>query len=144
MADLKPWWISIQALNNNLWSGHFVWLKLWLFFTGYSSFGLGASYNSLLSNGYASSAYSPYGGQTGYGCLNYANAFPTGDTTGFGISSALAGAASGRWELLNFILVILQVVTILKQYTQSSLCNLSMYNESLLHCYQWVELFQCM
>ena len=69
---------------------------LMLMITGYSSFGLGASYNSLLSNGYASTAYSPYGGQTGYGCLNYANAFPTGDTTSFGISSALAGAASGR------------------------------------------------
>jgi hypothetical protein len=64
---------------------------------GYSSFGLGASYNSLLSNGYASSAYSPYGSQAGYGCLNYANAFPTGDASGFGISSALAGAASGRY-----------------------------------------------
>jgi hypothetical protein len=63
---------------------------------GYSSFGLGASYNSLLSNGYASSAYSPYGSQAGYGCLNYANAFQTGDASGFGISSALAGAASGR------------------------------------------------
>ena len=63
---------------------------------GYSSFGLGASYNSLLSNGYASSAYSPYGTQAGYGCLNYANAFQAGDASGFGISSALAGAASGR------------------------------------------------
>lgn len=63
--------------------------------SGYSSFGLGASYNSLLSNGYTSSSYSPYG-QSSYSCLNYPNsAFSsTGDPTSFSLSSALSGTGS--------------------------------------------------
>lgn len=63
---------------------------------GYSSFGLGASYNSLLSNGYTSTSYSPYG-QSSYSCLNYPNsAFSStgGDPTSFSLSSALSGTGS--------------------------------------------------
>ena len=67
--------------------------------SGYSSFGLGAaaSYNSLLSNGYSSTGYSPYS-QSSYGCLNYPNsAFATtGDPTSFSLSSALTGTGSAR------------------------------------------------
>ena len=65
--------------------------------SGYSSFGLGASYNSLLSNGYSSTGYSPYS-QSSYGCLNYPNsAFPTtGDPTSFSLSSALTGTGTAR------------------------------------------------
>ena len=63
---------------------------------GYSSFGLGASYNSLLSNGYTSTGYPSYG-QSSYGCLSYANsAFPSAtDPTGFSLSSALSCTGSG-------------------------------------------------
>ena len=68
--------------------------------SGYSSFGLGAaaSYNSLLSNGYSSTGYSPYS-QSSYGCLNYPNsAFATtGDPTSFSLSSALTGTGSARY-----------------------------------------------
>ena len=65
--------------------------------SGYSSFGLGTSYNSLLSNGYSSTGYSPYS-QSSYGCLNYPNsAFPTtGDPTSFSLSSALTGTGTAR------------------------------------------------
>lgn len=67
----------------------------------YSSFGLGASYNSLLSNGYSSTGYSPYG-QSSYSCLNYTNsAFPSGaaDPTSFSLSSALTGTGSAGYGL---------------------------------------------
>ena len=68
--------------------------------SGYSSFGLGASYNSLLSNGYSSTGYSPYS-QSSYSCLNYPNsAFATtGDPTSFSLSSALTGTGSARYVL---------------------------------------------
>ncbi len=64
--------------------------------SSYSSFGLGAaSYNSLLSNGYASTAagYSPYG-QSSYSYLNYPNS--AGDSTSFSLSTALSGNGSAR------------------------------------------------
>ncbi len=80
---------------------------------GYSSFGLGPTYNSLLQNGYSSAAaaaaasgYHHPGSSTAaaynYGCLNYAanSAFTSGDAAAtaaaasFGLSSVLGSTVS--------------------------------------------------
>ncbi|CAB4060287.1 unnamed protein product [Lepeophtheirus salmonis] len=67
---------------------------------GYSTFGLGSSYNTLLQNGYTSaSGYSSYN-QSGY--LNYANSGFTDPTFGLASSLSNSGSSSTTPSYMSF------------------------------------------